>query len=50
MTGTPPQMIFLSATMPDTIEEQVKEYGADGYIIKPFETEELLNKVKNILN
>ncbi|MFQ5867778.1 MAG: PleD family two-component system response regulator [bacterium] len=39
-------VIFLTASMVDKITDKIKEFGAEDYIIKPFESEELLNKVK----
>ncbi|MDD5746202.1 MAG: response regulator [Candidatus Omnitrophica bacterium] len=39
-------VIFLSASISEDIESKIKEYGADGYMRKPFEPEELLEKIK----
>ncbi len=42
-------VIFLTASMAGEIENKKKEFGAEGYIIKPFEPSELLERVKNQL-
>ncbi len=39
-------IIFLTASQPYRIKEKVKGFDADDYLIKPFEAEELLAKVK----
>ncbi len=44
MDKTP--VIFLSASADENIGENVRKYGADGYIRKPFEPEELFAKIK----
>jgi CheY-like chemotaxis protein len=41
-------IILISATT-RTLDLKAKESGADGYIIKPFEPEELIGMVKKIL-
>lgn len=41
-------IILISATT-DSIAQRAKECGADGYIKKPFEPEELIGEVKNII-
>lgn len=43
-------VIFITAYPSDNIRKQVAEMGADDFIAKPFKTEELLPKVKRILN
>jgi CheY-like chemotaxis protein len=41
-------IILISATI-RTLNERARESGADAYLAKPFEPEELIGKVKNIL-
>jgi CheY-like chemotaxis protein len=41
-------IILISATT-RTLNERAKESGADGYLTKPFEPEQLIGMVKNIL-
>ena len=41
-------IILISATA-KSIAARAKECGADGYLVKPFESEELIGAVKNIL-
>ncbi|MDP8253960.1 MAG: response regulator [Candidatus Kaelpia aquatica] len=42
-------VIFLTALPPEDVEKKVQELGADGYISKPFDTEDILNKVKELI-
>ncbi len=42
-------VIFLTASAEEGIKDKMKELGSDGYIIKPFEPEELLDKVKKYI-
>jgi DNA-binding response OmpR family regulator len=42
-------VIFLTASVADKITDKTKASGANDYIIKPFEPEELLNKVKKYI-
>ena len=43
-------VIFITAYPSDHIRKQVTEMGADDFIAKPFKTEELLPKIKRVLN
>lgn len=42
-------VIFLTTSVVDQITDKIKEFGAEDYIIKPFEPEELLSKVKKYI-
>jgi DNA-binding response OmpR family regulator len=42
-------VIFLTASVANKIADKIKEFGAEDYIIKPFEPEELLDKVKKYI-
>lgn len=42
-------VIFLTASSGATIKDKAREYKADDYIVKPFEPEDLLRKVKKII-
>ena len=42
-------IIFLTASSASKIAEKVKELNADDYLIKPFDSEELLKKIKNFI-
>ena len=42
-------IIFLTASSGATIKDKTCKYKADSYIIKPFEPEELLKKVKKFI-
>ena len=42
-------IIFLTASQTDRIEAKTKGFTADDYLIKPFEPEELLEKVRKYL-
>ena len=42
-------IIFLTASSASKIAEKVKEFNADDYLIKPFDFEELLKKIKNFI-
>ena len=42
-------IIFLTASIASKIAEKVKEFNADDYLIKPFDSEELLKKIKNFI-
>ncbi|MFH1355232.1 MAG: response regulator [Candidatus Omnitrophota bacterium] len=43
-----PVLLFTASTM-DDLSAKVKEVGADGYLTKPFELEDLLSKVKRLI-
>lgn len=42
-------VVFFTATVTN-VAEAVKEFGADDYIVKPFEVEQLINTIKKYLN
>ena len=42
-------VIFITAYPSDEIKKQVKELGADGFFAKPFDSVELLNKIKELI-
>ncbi|MDP8215746.1 MAG: response regulator [Candidatus Kaelpia imicola] len=42
-------IIFLTALPPEEVEKRVQELDADGYISKPFDTENILNKIKELI-
>lgn len=42
-------VIFITAYPGDEIKKQVKELGADGFFAKPFNSVELLNKIKELI-
>jgi len=42
-------VIFVSALPPSQVKEKADQLGADGFIAKPFESEEVVAKVKEIL-
>jgi DNA-binding response OmpR family regulator len=42
-------VIFFSASVVDKLIDRIEEFGAEDYIIKPFEPEELLNKVEEYI-
>jgi len=42
-------IIFLTALPPEEVKKKVQELGADGYISKPFDTEDILKKVKELI-
>lgn len=42
-------VIFFTASAGKDIKEKYPDYGADDYIIKPFESEELVAKIKALL-
>jgi len=42
-------VIFITAYPGPEVEKQVKELGADGFFAKPFNSVELLNKIKNLI-
>jgi CheY-like chemotaxis protein len=44
-----PVLFFTASTAAINIEEKVRVFNADGYIKKPFEPEELFNKIKALL-
>lgn len=41
--------LFLKGTFESFDEEKAKQCGANGYIVKPFESQELINKVKELI-
>lgn len=47
-TSTIP-VIFITAYPSDEIKKQVKELGADGFFAKPFNSIELLDKIKKLI-
>lgn len=47
-TSTIP-IIFITAYPGDEVKKQVKELGADGFFAKPFNSVELLNKIKELI-
>jgi len=42
-------IIFLTALPPEEVNKKVQELGADGYISKPFDTEDILSKIKELM-
>lgn len=42
-------IVFLTALPPEDVKKKVAELGADGYFSKPYDPEEMLDKVKKIL-
>jgi len=42
-------IILFTATLDITVAEKAKELGANDFILKPFDSEELLKKVKRII-
>ena len=42
-------VIFISALPPREVEEKVAQLGAQGFIAKPFDSKELVAKVKKVL-
>jgi len=42
-------VIFLTALPSEEVEKKVQELGADGYISKPFDTEDILSKIKELM-
>lgn len=44
-----PVILFTASSIRSTIPEKMKEMGADDCIIKPFEPQELLDKVKKYI-
>ena len=42
-------IIFVSALPPREVEEKVAQLGAQGFIVKPFDSKELVAKVKKVL-
>jgi CheY-like chemotaxis protein len=42
-------VIFLTASSGMRIEDKIKEYNADGFILKPFEASDLIEKVKSLI-
>ena len=44
-----PIILFTASIATKTIDEKVKELGADDFIIKPFNHEELLEKIGRVL-
>jgi len=47
LKGVP--FLFLKGTFESFDEEKAKQCGADGYIVKPFESQELIEKVKELI-
>jgi len=43
-------IILFTATADIAVAEVAKEYGADDYLVKPYEPEQLLKKVRSITN
>jgi len=48
-TSTIP-IIFITAYPGDEVKKQVKDLGADGFFSKPFNSVDLLNKIKELIN
>jgi CheY-like chemotaxis protein len=44
-----PIILFTAGGSPAMTDEKVKQFGADDYIVKPFEPEEFTGKVEKIL-
>ena len=44
-----PIILFTASGSSDMTAEKIKKIGADGYIVKPFEPEELMGKIEGIL-
>ena len=44
-----PIILFTASAIRPSLPEKVKEMGADDCIIKPFEPEEFLNKIKKLI-
>ena len=44
-----PIIIFTASSMGENIDSRYKEVGADDYLIKPFEPEVLLEKIRKLL-
>ena len=42
-------VVLITASIVSTITEKMKEFKADDYLIKPFEPEQLLEKIKKFL-
>ena len=42
-------VILMTASTQDTWEENIQTMGADDYILKPFEPEELIKKIKKLI-
>lgn len=42
-------IIFITAYPGPEVEKQVKDMGADGFFAKPFNSVELLNKIKSLI-
>ena len=44
-----PVILFTASVVTASAEEKVKELKADGFIVKPFDHKELLEKIKSII-
>ena len=42
-------VILMTASTQDTLKENIQTMGADDYILKPFEPEELIKKIKRLI-
>jgi len=45
-----PIILFTASAIRPSLPEKIKEIGADDCILKPFDPQELLNKVKKFIN
>jgi len=43
-------VILMTASIQNALEEDIKSMGADDYILKPFEPEELIQKIKKLID
>ena len=42
-------VILMTASTQDTLKENIQTMGADDYILKPFEPEELIKKIRKLI-
>ena len=43
-------VILLTASMASTVREKTKEYNADDYMVKPFDPDKLMEKIKKFIS